>query len=138
VARWAEDVGVQHPGDHRSRVGPVVELSSPDSPPDEVCGPRSEKSVAMALDQSHQDVFGGFRPGLLSVGLWDSPAGLIVGTAGFALGIALFMPALMTLAVEGGIARRARRGYRHHFRLPGPGFRPGACHPWIRCGRGGS
>jgi len=39
--------------------------------------------------------------GLLSVGLWHSPAGLIVGTAIFALGIALFTPALMTLAVEG-------------------------------------
>lgn len=39
--------------------------------------------------------------GLLGVGLWHSPAGLIVGTAIFALGIALFTPALMTLAVEG-------------------------------------
>jgi MFS family permease len=39
--------------------------------------------------------------GLLCAGLWHSPAGLIVGTAVFALGIALFTPALMTLAVEG-------------------------------------
>jgi predicted MFS family arabinose efflux permease len=39
--------------------------------------------------------------GLLSAGFWHSPAGLVVGTAIFALGIALFTPALMTLAVEG-------------------------------------
>jgi MFS family permease len=39
--------------------------------------------------------------GLLCAGIWSSPAGLIVGTAVFALGIALFTPALMTLAVEG-------------------------------------
>jgi MFS family permease len=39
--------------------------------------------------------------GLLSAGLWHSPAGLVVGTAVFGLGIALFTPALMTLAVEG-------------------------------------
>jgi MFS family permease len=38
--------------------------------------------------------------GLLSAGLWHSPGGLVVGTAVFALGIALFTPALMTLAVE--------------------------------------
>jgi MFS family permease len=39
--------------------------------------------------------------GLLSAGFRHSPAGLVVGTAIFALGIALFTPALMTLAVEG-------------------------------------
>ncbi|MGH2573814.1 MAG: MFS transporter [Actinomycetota bacterium] len=39
--------------------------------------------------------------GLLSAGLWHSPAGLVVGTAVFGLGIALFTPALMTLAVDG-------------------------------------
>ncbi|HSL66541.1 MAG TPA: MFS transporter, partial [Actinomycetota bacterium] len=39
--------------------------------------------------------------GLLAVGTWHSPAGLVVGTMVFALGIALFTPALMTLAVEG-------------------------------------
>jgi MFS family permease len=39
--------------------------------------------------------------GLLCAGLWHSPAGLVAGTAVFALGIALFTPALMTLAVEG-------------------------------------
>lgn len=39
--------------------------------------------------------------GLATAGLWHSPAGLVVGTAAFALGIALFTPALMTLAVDG-------------------------------------
>lgn len=39
--------------------------------------------------------------GLLGTGVWQSPTGLVVGTAVFALGIALFTPALLTLAVEG-------------------------------------
>jgi MFS family permease len=39
--------------------------------------------------------------GLALVGTWRSPAGLLAGTVVFALGIALFTPAVMALAVEG-------------------------------------
>ncbi|MBI4261064.1 MAG: MFS transporter [Actinobacteria bacterium] len=39
--------------------------------------------------------------GLAVVGLWREPAGLLAGTAVFAVGIALFTPALMALAVAG-------------------------------------
>ncbi|MGZ8604912.1 MAG: MFS transporter [Actinomycetota bacterium] len=39
--------------------------------------------------------------GLAVVGLWRSPAGLIVGTAVFELGVALFTPGLFALAVAG-------------------------------------
>jgi MFS family permease len=39
--------------------------------------------------------------GLAVVGLWRTPTGLIAGTAVFALGMALFTPALLTLAVAG-------------------------------------
>jgi MFS family permease len=39
--------------------------------------------------------------GLLTIGLWNEPAGLFVGTAVFAVGQALAFPALMTLAVSG-------------------------------------
>jgi predicted MFS family arabinose efflux permease len=39
--------------------------------------------------------------GLAVVGAWPAPAGLVTGTAVFATGIALFTPALMTLAVQG-------------------------------------
>jgi MFS family permease len=38
--------------------------------------------------------------GLLTIGLWNEPAGLFVGTAIFAVGQALAFPALMTLAVS--------------------------------------
>jgi len=38
--------------------------------------------------------------GLLTIGLWNRPLGLFVGTAAFAAGTALSFPALMTLAVE--------------------------------------
>jgi predicted MFS family arabinose efflux permease len=39
--------------------------------------------------------------GLALVGTWRSPAGLLAGAVVFAVGIALFTPALMALAVEG-------------------------------------
>jgi predicted MFS family arabinose efflux permease len=39
--------------------------------------------------------------GLALVGTWRSPAGLLAGTVIFAVGIALFTPAVMALAVEG-------------------------------------
>jgi MFS family permease len=39
--------------------------------------------------------------GLAVVGWWTSPSGLIAGTALFGLGIALFTPALFSIAVEG-------------------------------------
>jgi MFS family permease len=39
--------------------------------------------------------------GLTVIGVWRSPAGLIAGTAVFALGVALFTPALFSLAVAG-------------------------------------
>ncbi len=39
--------------------------------------------------------------GLLTIGVWNSPEGLYVGTAVFAMGQALAFPSLMTLAVAG-------------------------------------
>jgi MFS family permease len=42
--------------------------------------------------------------GLLAIGLWNEPAGLLVGTVGLAFGQALAFPALMTLAVNGAPA----------------------------------
>lgn len=39
--------------------------------------------------------------GLLTVGLWREPAGLIVGAAVLGVGVALFTPALFSLAVQG-------------------------------------
>ena len=39
--------------------------------------------------------------GLALVGTWRSPAGLLAGTVVFAVGIALFTPAVMAVAVEG-------------------------------------
>jgi MFS family permease len=39
--------------------------------------------------------------GLATVGLWRTPAGLVIGTAVMAVGVALFTPALFALAVEG-------------------------------------
>lgn len=38
--------------------------------------------------------------GLLTIGVWNQPVGLFVGTAAFAVGTALAFPALMTLAVD--------------------------------------
>ena len=45
--------------------------------------------------------------GLAVVGTWQTPAGLVTGAVIFAIGIALFTPALMTLAME-GVAPRER------------------------------
>jgi predicted MFS family arabinose efflux permease len=45
--------------------------------------------------------------GLAVVGVWPAPAGLVAGTAVFAVGIALLTPAVLTLAVE-GVAPRER------------------------------
>jgi predicted MFS family arabinose efflux permease len=45
--------------------------------------------------------------GLAVVGVWPVPAGLVAGTAVFAVGIALLTPAVLTLAVE-GVAPRER------------------------------
>jgi MFS family permease len=42
--------------------------------------------------------------GLLVIGLWNEPAGLLLGTVGLAFGQALAFPALMTLAVNGAPA----------------------------------
>jgi MFS family permease len=39
--------------------------------------------------------------GLAVIGLWRTPAGLVVGTFVFGVGVALFTPALFTLAVSG-------------------------------------
>jgi predicted MFS family arabinose efflux permease len=39
--------------------------------------------------------------GLAVVGAWRTPAGLVTGAVVFAIGIALFTPAIMTLAMEG-------------------------------------
>ena len=39
--------------------------------------------------------------GLATVGLWHTPAGLVIGTGVMAAGVALFTPALFALAVEG-------------------------------------
>jgi predicted MFS family arabinose efflux permease len=45
--------------------------------------------------------------GLAVVGAWPTPAGLVAGTAVFAVGVALLTPAVLTLAVE-GVAPRER------------------------------
>jgi MFS family permease len=42
--------------------------------------------------------------GMMMVGLWQAPAGLLAGVAVFAVGQSLAFPALMTLAVEGAPA----------------------------------
>ena len=54
-------------------------------------GPQRAASVALVL----------LAVGLTIVGLWNTPTGLYVGAAVFAVGQALAFPSLMTLAVEG-------------------------------------
>ena len=54
-------------------------------------GPKRASSLALVL----------LAIGLTIVGLWNTPTGLYVGAAVFAVGQALAFPALMTLAVEG-------------------------------------
>ena len=54
-------------------------------------GPKRASSLALVL----------LAIGLTIVGLWNTPTGLYVGAAVFAVGQALAFPSLMTLAVEG-------------------------------------
>ena len=54
-------------------------------------GPRRASGTALAL----------LALGLTTIGLWNEPAGLYVGTVVFATGQALAFPALLTLAVAG-------------------------------------
>ena len=54
-------------------------------------GPRRASGTALAL----------LALGLTTIGLWNAPAGLYVGTVVFAAGQALAFPALLTLAVAG-------------------------------------
>jgi MFS family permease len=58
--------------------------------PDRVGAGRSTR-IALALTAA----------GLLTVGLWRDPAGLIVGAVVMGIGVALFTPALFSLAAEG-------------------------------------
>ncbi|HEX6400248.1 MAG TPA: MFS transporter [Actinomycetota bacterium] len=57
--------------------------------PDRIGAGRSTR-IALALTAT----------GLLTVGLWQEPAGLIAGAAVMGVGVALFTPALFTLAVQ--------------------------------------
>lgn len=57
-------------------------------------GPKRTSSTALALISS----------GLLTIGIWNVPTGLFVGTVVLAFGQALAFPALMTLAVNGAPA----------------------------------
>jgi MFS family permease len=54
-------------------------------------GPKRASGTALVL----------LAVGLLTIGLWNQPLGLYVGTAIFSFGAALAFPALMTLAVSG-------------------------------------
>jgi MFS family permease len=58
--------------------------------PDQL-GAKRASAMALAL----------LAAGLLTIGLWNEPTGLYVGTAVFAMGTALVFPSLMTLAVSG-------------------------------------
>jgi MFS family permease len=58
--------------------------------PDRI-GPARATRIALALTTS----------GLALIGLWRTPTGLVAGTALLGLGVALFTPALFTVAVEG-------------------------------------
>jgi MFS family permease len=58
--------------------------------PDRIGAGRSTR-IALALTAA----------GLLTVGLWQEPAGLIVGAAVMGVGVALFTPALFSLAAQG-------------------------------------
>ena len=60
--------------------------------------------------------------GLATMGFWDAPVGLYVGTLVFSVGQALAFPALMSLAFARSGAR-ARGGGRHRDRLRRPGDR---------------
>ena len=58
-------------------------------------GPKRASGTALLL----------IAAGLLTIGIWNVPAGLYVGTVVLAFGQALAFPALMTLAVNGAPAR---------------------------------
>ncbi len=58
-------------------------------------GPKRASGTALLL----------ISAGLLTIGIWNAPAGLYVGTVVLAFGQALAFPALMTLAVNGAPAR---------------------------------
>jgi MFS family permease len=58
-------------------------------------GPKRTSGVALVL----------ISAGLLTIGVWNVPAGLYAGTVVLAFGQALAFPALMTLAVNGAPAR---------------------------------
>ena len=53
-------------------------------------GPARATRAALALSAA----------GLAAMGVWQAPAGLVAGTAVFAVGVALLTPAVLTLAVE--------------------------------------
>jgi predicted MFS family arabinose efflux permease len=61
-------------------------------------GPARATRAALALSAA----------GLGAMGVWQAPAGLVAGTAVFAVGVALLTPAVLTLAVEA--AAPAERG----------------------------
>ena len=61
-------------------------------------GPARATRAALALSAA----------GLAAMGVWQAPAGLVAGTAVFAVGVALLTPAVLTLAVEA--AAPAERG----------------------------
>jgi len=54
----------------------------------------------LGAKQAAGTALGLLAAGLLTIGLWNEPLGLYVGTAIFAVGTALAFPALMTLAVD--------------------------------------
>ena len=61
-------------------------------------GPKRASGAALLL----------ISAGLLTIGFWNTPAGLYAGTVVLAFGQALAFPALMTLAVNGAPATRAQ------------------------------
>lgn len=71
--------------------GIVVGIRSIGARIPDTLGPASATRVALALSAA----------GLAIVGVWRTPTGLLSGTVIAAIGIALFTPALFTLAVEG-------------------------------------
>lgn len=54
----------------------------------------------LGAKQASGSALGSLAVGLATIGLWNEPAGLFIGTALFAVGTALAFPALMTLAVN--------------------------------------
>jgi len=71
--------------------GIVVVIRSVGARIPDIVGPGRATRVALALSAS----------GLATVGLWHDPAGLVVGAALLGVGVALFTPALFSVAVEG-------------------------------------